>query len=371
MGVSIDLATDVTREGCSNVVGSTAFMPGGETIRTKFIIEAPFEPSDLAVTECSLLAMVALAMQRKYPLRVRGKISRSLRHSIDLYQRACSCWWPHRYKPIPIEVDVADDKLPASTRGLLCFSGGLDSIYSARNLVSAQQADSGLLVAGYDIDSGGPGQCQQRERVARLLDRLGLAMLVISTDVRQVLGQKVIEGAQGSYLAAALTLLSDHFGRAFVSSGVIDLGDLGVSDPVHEATMPLLGSARYPIFVYGGQVPRIEKLSQIAAIPELFHDVRVCLERADDGHCKRCAKCLLNAFAHVALTGEWPPWYPEDAFDTSYVAAMRLTETRRRYSSQIVRLARDNAIEGQWRTALELHLDAVALPASSTGHARR
>ena len=209
-----------------------------------------------------LVAAIALAMQRKCTLRVHGKVSCSLRHTIDLYQRALACWWPHRYRQVQIEVDVVDDEPPSTSRGVLCFSGGLDSIYSAQNLGPAKQVDSALLVAGYDIDSG-PGERHQRDRVARLLDRLGLAMIVISTNVRQALGQKVIEGAQGSYLAASLTLLSDQFGRGFVSSGVIDLVDLGVSDPVHEGTMPLLGSARYPILVYGGQVPRIDKLTKI------------------------------------------------------------------------------------------------------------
>ena len=355
MAASIDVTTEVIRDRSATIVGLNA-AAASESIRVAFKIEAPFEPNELAVTEAALLASVALAMQRRCALRLRGKVSRSLRHSIDLYQKTCSGWWPHRYRPIPIEVDVVDDAPPASARGLLCFSGGLDSIYSARHLVPPRQIEAALLVAGYDLDPGGPGQRQQRLRIARLVDRLGLAMLVIDTDVRQVLGQKVIEGAQGSYLAAALTLLSDQFGRGFVSSGVIDLVDLGVSDPVHEATMPLLGSARFPILVYGGQVSRLEKLAEIGAIPELFGDVRVCLERADDGHCKRCPKCLLNAFASVALTGRWPPWYPESAFDASYVAAMRPSETRRRYSQQILKLATDNGIDGSWRAALASHI---------------
>src|SRR5262245_21449259 len=112
MAASIDLVTDVTRYGSSSFVRLIAAMPAGEPIRTSITIEAPFEPSDLAVTEAALLATVALAMQRNCPLRVHGRISRSLRHSIDLYQKTCSCWWPHRYRPIPIEVDVVDDTPP-------------------------------------------------------------------------------------------------------------------------------------------------------------------------------------------------------------------------------------------------------------------
>jgi hypothetical protein len=281
-----------------------------------------------------------------------------LRDTIDLYQEACAWWWPQRYRRIPIEVGVVDDQPPTASSGVICFSGGLDSVYSARRLGAAQQIDAGLLVQGYDIDLGGAGQWHQRDRVARLLDRLGLAMVVVCTNARQALGQTVIEGAQGSYLAAALTLLSDRFGRGFVSSGVVDLVDLGVSDPVHEATIPLLGSARYPILVYGGQVSRIDKLIQLAAEPELFQDVRVCQERTDDGHCGRCAKCLLNAFACVAVTGVWPSWYPEGAFDGRHVAAMPLTETRRRYGLEILGRAAENGRHGEWRRALEAHLGA-------------
>jgi hypothetical protein len=284
---------------------------------------------------------------------VHGSISRSLRDTIDLYQQACASWWPQRYRRIPIEVDIVDDRPPTTARGVLCFSGGLDSVYSAYRLAGARQIDAGLFVQGYDIDSGSAGEPQQRRRVARLLDRLGLAMIVIATNARQVLGQSVIEGAQGSYLAAALTLLSDRYGRGFVSTSLVDLDILAVPDPVHEATTPLLGSVRYPIHVYGGTVARIDKLREIAADPELFRDVRVCLDRTTDENCGRCAKCLLNAFACIAVTGTRADWYPEGAFDAADVAAIPLTVHRRRYGEDILKHAAARQQQGEWRSALE------------------
>jgi hypothetical protein len=354
----IEIKPEVDQTGSATIIQFTTSTGDGESFKLEFAVEELYQPSPLAVSEAMLLATIALAMQRKRALRVHGKISRSLRHSIDLYQEACSCWWPRRYCKVPIEVDIADDQPAATARGVLCFSGGLDSIYSAHSLGAAKQIDTGLFVAGYDIDAG-PGQYQQRDRVARLLDRLSLQMTVVSTNVRQVLGQQVIEGAQGSYLGAALSLLSDRFGRGFVSSGVVDLADLGVSDPVHEATMPLLGSARCPILVYGGQVSRIDKMAKIAAMPKLFCDVRVCLGRTDDGHCRRCPKCLLNAFAHVALTGKWPVWYPEEEFEVRYLSSMPLNETRRRYGLEILRRAAISGQSGTWHTALAALLGAI------------
>lgn len=359
MGPTIDINPEVSHNNSSTLVGFTASTADGKSIQVSFAVEAPFQPTELAVTEAMLLAALALAMQRNSVLRIRGSVSRSLRHTVDLYQRACACWWPHRYRMVPIEVDVVDDQVPPTTRGVLCFSGGLDSIYSAKDLKAAQQIDSGLLITGYDIDPG-EGQNQQRVRVSRLLERLGLAMIVVKTNVRQALGQKVIEGAQGSYLASALTLLSDSFGRGFVSSGLVDLADLGASDPVHEAVMPLLGSSRFPIVVYGGQVSRLDKLAKIAAEPVLFADVRVCLERADDGHCGRCAKCLLNAFASLAITGKWPAWYPEVLFDVRHLDGMPLNETRRRYAWNIVRLAASKGLRSEWLDALQAHLSVKA-----------
>ena len=186
----------------------------------------------------------------------------------------------------------------------------------------------------------------------RLLGRLDLLPVVIRTNVREVLGQDVIEGAQGSYLAAALTLVSDNFGRGFVSSGILDLGNIGEGDPVHEAALPLLGSARYPIHVYGGQVTRFEKLRQLAAEPELFSDVRVCLERTDDKHCGRCSKCLLNAFACVTITGEWPAWLPQHKLDFAGFTEIAPTPHRSRYAREILRMANGNGESGEWLTAL-------------------
>jgi hypothetical protein len=352
---TIEIEPTLARHLNSISVGFTASVDD-ETFEVDFTIEDAVEPTEVAVSEAILLAALALAMQRKAALRIRGRVSRSLRHTVDLYQEACAYWWPHRYRKVPVEVDVVDDQPPSTARGLLCFSGGLDSIYSAQNLAAAGQIDSCLLVSGYDIDPEKGGQHHQRRRVARLLDRLGVNMVVIDTNVRRVLGQDVIEGAQGSYLAAALTLLSGQFGRGIVSSGLVDLRDVGTPDPVHEATMPLLGSARFPISVYGGQVSRLSKLAKVAQQAELFRDVRVCLERADDGHCGRCAKCVLNAFAIVAVTGAWPDWYPQAQFDARHVAAIRFNETRRRYAADILDCAAANGRDGDWRTALAAHV---------------
>lgn len=356
----IEVWLEVERAGAGTVVGFRALAGELNPVRARFVIEAPVEPSELAMTEAVLLATLALAMQRGEPLRVHGQVSRTLRHTIDLYQQICACWWPHRYRPIAVDVEVVGDQPPTSARNVLCFSGGLDSVYSARALKSVGLVDAALLVGGYDIDAE-DGRQQQRLRVGRLLDRLGLPMIFIDTNVRQVLGQRVIVGAQGSYLAAALTLLSDTFGRGYVSSGAVDLNDLGASDPVHEASMPLLGSPRFPLLVYGTHASRLEKLAEIANEPDLFHDVRVCLERADDGHCGGCPKCVLTGLGCVAVTGHWPEWYPEASFQPNHLMEIRQSETRRRLGMQILQHAADKRREGRWRVAL---MDWLGIPHS-------
>jgi hypothetical protein len=120
--------------------------------------------------------------------------------------------------------------------------------------------------------------------------------------------------------------------------------------------MPLLGSARFPISVYGGQVPRLSKLTSVAQEPHLFGAVRVCLERGDDGHCGRCPKCVLNALAIVAVTGAWPDWYPQAQFDPRHLAAIRFNETRRRLAADILASAAANGRDGTWRAALAAHV---------------
>jgi hypothetical protein len=349
---TIEIRPEIVRDGAATIVGYVALTPDGERLGVRFTMEGLPEPSALAATEAMLIAAIALGMQRGCALRMHGSISRSLHDTMDLYQQACASWWPQRYRRIPIEVDIVDDRLPTNTRAIVCFSGGIDSVYSARRLGAGRQIDAGLFVQGYDIDPGCAGEPQQRRRVARLLDRLGLTTIVIATNARQVLGQGVIEGAQGSYLAAALTLLSDHYGRGFVSTSLIDLNVLAVPDPVHEATTPLLGSARYPIHVYGGPVSRIDKLREIATDPALLRDVRVCLDRTNEENCGRCAKCLLNAFACVAVTGAWPDWCPEEAFDADHTVAMPLTEHQRRYGQDILKCAAANRQQGEWRSVL-------------------
>lgn len=364
----IEVVPQVYLEGATTVVGFTASAPNRLKYDVRFELEGLPAPSECAVTEASMIASVALAMQRRCVLRVRGKVCRSLRHTIDLYQDACAWWWPHRYQKIAIEVDVVDDQPPNGTRGVLCFSGGVDSIFSARRLVADRQIEAGLLLEGYDIDFGNvEGQKHQRVRVGRLLDRLGLETLAIRTNARDSFGQAVIEGAQGSYLAAALTLLSGRFGRGFVSSGILDLANIGEKDPVHEVAIPLLGSARFPIHVYGGQISRFDKLRELAEIPELFCDIRVCLGRTSDDHCGRCSKCLMNAFACVAINGTWPSWLPLHKLDLRGLSKIRPTEHRCRYAREILDLAAANGESSEWMAALKAWInDTMPDPNAAT-----
>jgi hypothetical protein len=363
----IEIRTDVARNGAALTVGLTAFDGQAPPIRAHFVM--PDEaPGSLAVSEAALLATLALAMQRHAALRLHGQISQSLYHSIDLFQHACAAWWPQRYRKIPIEADLVPDRPPANTRGVVCFSGGLDSIWSAQALAADRQIEAGVLVEGYDLDHGDPGQRHQRERVRRLLDRIGVDLIVVSTNVRQALGQAVIEGAQGSYLAAVLTLLSDRFGRGFVASGLIDLTDAGEPDPVHEVTMPLLGSARFPILMHGGQISRLQKIAALARQPGLFQDLRVCLERVDDGNCGRCPKCVLNGLACVAVSGAWPAWYRDGAFDARLITTIPVTESRRRYALAIHQCAVANHRRGNWQAVLARHFAAVPSGADAAAY---
>jgi hypothetical protein len=352
MSAVIDVVPEVCHRGFLTTVGFTARIRDRDPVAVQFEMEDCPEPGELAVTEAMMIAAIALAMQQRCVLRVQGRVSRSLRHTVDLYQQACAWWWPQRYETVPIDVDVVDDQPPATARGVLCFSGGVDSIYSAHKLGAARQIEAALLLEGYDIDIGHPdGQRNQRKRVQRLLDALGLQGVVIRTNARAVLGQEVIEGAQGSYLAAALTLLSDRFGRGFISSG-LDLANIGESDPVHEAATPLLGSARYPLHVYGGPVSRLTKLKELATRRDLFRDVRVCQGRGSDDHCGRCSKCVLHAFACVALTDEWPVWLPQDKIDFASVAAIPPIPLRIRFAQEILQSAEMNERRGEWVSAL-------------------
>ncbi len=350
----IEIAPDVRRHGPTTIVGFTTSTPERGPLSVQFELEGQAELSERAVTEAMMIASIALAMQQRCVLRVHGNVSRSLRHSIDLYQEACAFWWPQRYQKVAIEVGVVEDQPPTTARGILCFSGGLDSTFSAHCLGGAGQVEAGLLIQGYDIDISSEGGLRhQRNRVTRLLSAIGLTTIVMRTNVRDVLGATVIEGAQGSYLAAAMTLLSNSFGRGFVSSDIWDLAELGYPGPLHEAIVPLLGSTRFPLYVYGGQVPRLEKLRELASHPDLFRDVRVCMGRRSDQHCGRCSKCLLNSFACVALTGEWPPWLARHQLDLSGLAKIPPTEQYRlRYAREILQLAASNGVQGDWVAAL-------------------
>jgi hypothetical protein len=366
MGDTIEVRSEIARNGSALTVAFVAFAGSNQPIRMQYVLPDLTEPGTLALGEAMLISTIALAMQRRAVLRVHGQVSRSLRHTIDMFQPACAAWWPQRYQPIPIEVDVVDDRPPCNARGVVGFSGGLDSVWTAGALAAAGQVEAGLLVSGYDIDPDGPGQQVQRQRVRRLLDRIGIETLVINTDVRQVLGQEVIEGCQGSYLAAAMTLLSDRFGRGFLASGAVEIGTAGLPEPVHDVTTPLLGSARFPLLVHGSPVSRLDKLTQLARDPALFHDVRVCAERGDDANCGRCAKCVLHALACASVTGAWPDWLPRDRVQP-LLADLPLTPARWHYGREVLRYAVAHGRSNAWMCVMARRLETHARTTGMTG----
>lgn len=270
-----------------------------------------WDPADL---EPFAIALVMAAMREGRDLLIDGAVSLRLLAGLEEWVGHWSRLRPGRYHRIALRLSTPDCPPPrcppASPQlAVVAFSGGIDARYSLwrhrhgvvqhrrRRLVAA------VIVQGLDLPLNLPEAFATAQAEAQLsLDSLGLPLLPVRTNLRQLTGAGIDE-AHGVVLVACLQLLKARAGTALIGSSepYDDLVPGWGSSPV---TDHLLSSDSLHIVHDGAEDDRCDKIRLLARWPDSTVNLRVCFhyELARGRNCLRCEKCL-RTIAGFAVQG--------------------------------------------------------------------
>jgi hypothetical protein len=242
-----------------------------------------------------VLGALRHATRRGRSLHVRGApTSPSLLANLGELQLAWRQWYGT--DSVELDSDEVAEGAPSDMGALLAFSGGVDSAYTlyGHGAGRAGGRSAAVMVHGFDIpldDVDGFAGASARAR--RMTDSLGVELVLLSTNVREL--NSPWPYFHGPALASALTLLSarSSVGLIAASGSYFPLTVPWGSNPVSD---PLLGSESFAIRHHGAGATRTEKLQALASWPEAMDSLRVCWSGPrNDRNCGTCRKCVTLA----------------------------------------------------------------------------
>lgn len=313
----------------------------------KLWIELPEEavaPGEPAVGDAFFLAALPAAMKVGLPFEVRGTVSPSLIAGVAEWQLSMVSLFPGKFHSVPVSTfsenpgqdaaAVPPDLVSAARGCLMCFSGGVDSSFTARLFSGAANPlgiplAAGLFVHGFDIEKNNhAGFAAAVERVRPILEAAGARLLVARTNIRDLCHKFGLDWGQevhGIHLAALL-----HVFRSGHSAGVIpstyQIRDLKARWGSHPALDPSLGLPGFPIVHHGTPWNKLGKVRGIADWGVAAARLRVCWEGPDAAaNCGVCFKCIATQLCFLAVRGEIPAAFPRQ-FRPGEIRALRLRD---------------------------------------------
>jgi len=348
------------------VVVSAASIEVPDRERFRLWYEVPEGRERQVPEDCDHLALgvAYLVMQLGLDVRIHGQVSPSLLRNLEEY-RAAWCEMVQGLVNVEVRADLEREAEPPSGRqgALVSFSGGVDSAFTAyrhvrrAGVLHPRDVSAAVMVHGFDIPiderltfSGA------MERSARMVSSIGLELIPVATNHREVVGDW--PHSHGAAVASCLALLGAGYREGLVGQ-TFTYGEIRhIAEGVNALTDPLLSSDSFRIVPDGAAFERADKIRVLGAWKEFLRDARVCWQGAQkDRNCCVCEKCIRNILTFRALGLGLPPCFEHDV-DDDLLGRFGPGETSRaaiRYGG-LAALASASGATGPWIRILERRL---------------
>ncbi len=313
-----------------------------------------------------VVGTIFLLMKMGMDVHVHGQVSPSLLRNLEEFQAAWVAVRPdlvhvcisadhEREEALPNQIDQA----------IMAFSGGVDSCFTAfrhtcaKNVRFPRKLTAAVMVHGFDIPlSDLEGFNLATERSRRMLSSLGIELLPVSTNYREIVGDWA--HSHGAAVASCLHLFRGGFSEGLIGQ-TFTYGEIrSIMEGVNALTDPLLSSDNFKIIPDGAAFKRSDKILAISSRPELLKDLRVCWEGAQkDQNCCNCEKCMRNILTFRALGLGLPACFDRD-ISVDQIRTLRLGDRDRRrirYEA-LLSLAKTHGTTGTWTDVLARRLAA-------------
>ncbi len=319
-------------------------------------------------------ALLPLAMRVGEPLDVRGELSARLLGGMREYQRVQSAWKPDFFREVELRADSVVQRDPAGTAGAVAtaFSGGVDSFYTLmRHLPENEpyptcRVSCCLMINGFDGDAspGDPGAFARLRRAYEpVMASHGLDLVVVRTNLLQVLGLFVRQQSYGAFLTAPALILGRMLSRFYIPSGC-KVTTMGLfPDGSHLMLDHLLSSESLDVVHDSPDVTRVEKTIALSRWPETYDRLRVCHHRTGVqagreaiANCCACEKCV-RTMVTLEAAGALPSFgcFPRPLERRRIRGTDLRSASSRLFSAEVIEYA---AAAGRWDLVRDLRIAA-------------
>lgn len=337
----------------------------GSTSEVWWRLPAGFVDPDDRSCDPFVVAALMPAMAARGDLVVHGAVSPSLLRNLDEFQAAWTTWKPKGFRRIGIwtDAEVEWSAPPAQTGAVTSFSGGVDSCFTVlRHTRHAgphrRDLRAGLMIHGFDIPlTEGDAFNVAAAGSRRLLDSLGLELVLGATNLRQALPLPW-EDIFAAALASFLLILRNRFETGLIPASW-PYNSLHLPYGSNPLTDRLLTCDGFGIHHDGAGASRAEKLRGLAGWPQALQDLRVCWEGRHEGrNCGRCAKCLRNILNLRVIGIEAPPCFAR-APAARDLRLLRLSPHEADALGNVLQSARSAGVDAPWMEELRTLLRRV------------
>lgn len=294
--------------------------------------------------EPAVAALILMAMALGEDVEVAEPLSPRFHYGLRSVIGHFHLWLPRELKNVTVRAPAGER--PAARGGqavVSCFSGGVDSFHTlyahhgAASPVPRYSLTHLMFVHGFDILPGDATYLEVEEEFRALAAQLGLGLLGVSTNVRELIDPKVPwVTTHGAAIAACGHLISGG-ARTLIIPSTNRQSLLFPPCGSNPVTDPMLASDALEIVHHGTEYSRIEKILSLADRREAQRHLRVCWQNIPGvRNCGGCVKCL-KTMMPLAVVGAlekfrvFPPLPPWDQIDRSCFAPLDLS----RYAQEI------------------------------------
>ena len=313
-----------------------------------------------------VLGILQIAMNAGEPLRVHGRVSPSLLRNLEDFQKAWAAWIPEKYKVIDIRADdERESEMPDNTDAIMCFSGGVDSCFTAFRHAKGistsfpQPLRTAVLVHGFDIPLNEPEYYESAYgNVKYQLDSIGIRLYRVETNFKEI--SVFWPHAFGTGVASVLSLFKKKYSKGLIAQGVPFSSYKNLVEGSNPLTDNFLSSEQFRIIPDGSGFQRAEKIKVISKWTEGMKHLRVCWEGEEkDKNCCVCEKCIRNILTFRSLKIPIPSAFPKDVDDDRIFKLGPLKEIIISVGYDVIlKFASENGMENEsWILAMKKAVD--------------
>lgn len=330
----------------------------------RLVVRGPAEVVDASPDASSpTAAALAYAMRHEDHLHIIGPLDPALRRNLEEIQAIYLAW---DRQATPVEVDAPVDAAGPSRseqrrarrrdrpRRAAFFSRGVDSLFTAARAPSgAGPLDALVFVDGLEPRHDDVVRAQERDLARASATRLGLPLVVVETNVRELFDPAAFdwEDAVGAGLASVALALAGGFDSVVIPSG----DSYATVEPCGTSPLldPLFSSSRLQVTHDSLAHSRLGKVGwMVSNRPDLLGDIKVCFKENRPDNCGRCGKCLLTMVClqiHGSL--DEATAFPS-TIDPEDIRAFRLPTAKARADwAEVARALSTTGSEGEVRSA--------------------